>query len=162
MTTSWMLLRISAWPLDPQIEAGKKKGRRALPSSVVTSKKPARLRESSRLLSRRKALMPYRKLTGPGIEQLNKVKQRTEKEKNAIQREYDESSLKLKADEQSRQLKDLGSSERRLNHENSDSARQLDEAKRFGEEESRERQNFSTLCRTSQSELEQLKAAVGG
>ncbi|CAJ0934952.1 unnamed protein product, partial [Mesorhabditis belari] len=141
------------------------------------------------------------------IEQLNKVKQRTEKEKNAIQREYDEASsqldqvskervehervaknhevrlleLKLKADEQARQLKDFMLSKGRLNHENSDLARQveeleakiqttnklrlqfsaqLDEAKRYGEEESRERQNFSTLCRNLQRELEQLKVGV--
>ncbi|CAJ0583983.1 unnamed protein product, partial [Mesorhabditis spiculigera] len=188
-----------------QIEAGKKKD--AELAKLRRDFEEAGLKFGEQLTAlKKKGTDAVQELTDQ-IEQLNKVKQRTEKEKNAIQREYDESSsqldqiakervehervaknhevrlleLKLKADEQSRQLKDLGSSKGRLNHENSDLARQveeleskiqitnklrlqfsaqLDEAKRFGEEESRERQNFSSLCRNLQRELEQLKVAV--
>ncbi|CAO4386182.1 unnamed protein product [Caenorhabditis nigoni] len=141
------------------------------------------------------------------IEQLQKQKGRIEKEKGHMQREFDESSaaldqeaklradqeriakghevrlleLRLKADEQSRQLQDFVSSKGRLNSENSDLARQveeleakiqaanrlklqfsneLDHAKRQAEEESRERQNLSNLSKNLARELEQLKESI--
>ncbi|KAF1748516.1 hypothetical protein GCK72_024983 [Caenorhabditis remanei] len=141
------------------------------------------------------------------IEQLQKQKGRIEKEKGHMQREFDESSaaldqeaklradqervakghevrlleLRLKADEQSRQLQDFVSSKGRLNSENSDLARQveeleakiqaanrlklqfsneLDHAKRSAEEESRERQNLSNLSKNLARELEQLKESI--
>ncbi|PAV73183.1 hypothetical protein WR25_14293 isoform F [Diploscapter pachys] len=141
------------------------------------------------------------------IEQLKKQKERSEKEKNQMQREFDESSaaldaetkartemeriakshevrlleLRLKADEQSRQLHDFISSKGRLHSENSDLARQVEELtskiqtanrmrlqlsnefdqnRRLAEEESRERQNLSNLSKTLARELEQLKESV--
>nr|CAA30855.1 myosin heavy chain 2 [Caenorhabditis elegans] len=141
------------------------------------------------------------------IEQLQKQKGRIEKEKGHMQREFDEScaaldqeaklradqeriakgyevqtsELRLKADEQSRQLQDFVSSKGRLNSENSDLARQveeleakiqaanrlklqfsneLDHAKRQAEEESRERQNLSNLSKNLARELEQLKESI--
>ncbi|CAI2356211.1 unnamed protein product [Caenorhabditis sp. 36 PRJEB53466] len=141
------------------------------------------------------------------VEQLQKQKLRLEKEKGHMQREFDESSaaldqeaklradneriakghevrlleLRLKADEQSRQLQDFVSSKGRLNSENSDLARQVEEleakiqaanrlklqfsneldyAKRQAEEESRERQNLSNLSKNLARELEQLKESI--
>ncbi|CAI5455740.1 unnamed protein product [Caenorhabditis angaria] len=144
---------------------------------------------------------------GDQVEQLQKQKNRIEKEKAQMQREFDESSaaldqeakaradqervakghevrlleLRLKADEQSRQLQDFVSSKGRLNSDNSDLARQveeleakiqganrlklqfsneLDHAKRSAEEESRERQNLSNLSKNLARELEQLKESI--
>ncbi|CAD6189289.1 unnamed protein product [Caenorhabditis auriculariae] len=141
------------------------------------------------------------------VEQLQKQKARAEKEKSQMQREFDESSaaldqeakaradqeriakshevrlleLRLKADEQSRQLQDFVSSKGRLHSDNSDLSRQveeletkiqaanrlrlqfsneLDQTKRLAEEESRERQNLSNLSKNLARELEQLKESI--
>ncbi|CAI4222378.1 unnamed protein product [Auanema sp. JU1783] len=141
------------------------------------------------------------------VEQLQKQKVRSEKEKGQMQREFDEAStlldleakaraeqervakshevrlleLRLKADEQSRQLQDFVSSKGRLHSENSDLSRQveeleskiqaatrlrlqfsneLDQAKRLADDESRERQNLSNLSKTLTRELEQLRESI--
>ncbi|CAJ0600448.1 unnamed protein product [Cylicocyclus nassatus] len=141
------------------------------------------------------------------IEQLQKAKARAEKEKAQMQREFDEAStaldheakarieqeriakqhevmlleLRLKADEQSRQLQDFVSAKGRLNSENGDLVRQveelegkiqaatrlkiqfsneLDQTRRTAEEEGRERQNLNNLSKNLTRELEQLRESI--
>ncbi|KIH57527.1 myosin head [Ancylostoma duodenale] len=141
------------------------------------------------------------------VEQLQKQKSKAEKEKAQMQREYDEASnaldqeakarteqeriakqhevllleLRLKSDEQSRQLQDFVSAKGRLNSENADLARQveelegkiqaatrlklqfsneLDQTRRTTEEESRERQNLNNLSKNLARELEQLRESI--
>ncbi|PIO71814.1 myosin head [Teladorsagia circumcincta] len=141
------------------------------------------------------------------VEQLQKQKNRSEKEKAQTQREFDEASaaldheakaraeqeriakqhevllleLRLKSDEQSRQLQDFVSAKGRLHSENSDLARQveelegkiqaatrlklqfsneLDQTRRFAEEEGRERQNLNSLSKNLARQLEQLREAI--
>jgi len=109
------------------------------------------------------------------------TKARTEMERIAKSHEVRLLELRLKADEQSRQLHDFISSKGRLHSENSDLARQVEELtskiqtanrmrlqlsnefdqnRRLAEEESRERQNLSNLSKTLARELEQLKESV--
>ncbi|KAL6728752.1 hypothetical protein Aduo_010491 [Ancylostoma duodenale] len=141
------------------------------------------------------------------VEQLQKQKSKAEKEKAQMQREFDEASnaldqeakarteqeriakqhevllleLRLKSDEQSRQLQDFVSAKGRLNSENADLARQveelegkiqaatrlklqfsneLDQTRRTTEEESRERQNLNNLSKNLVRELEQLRESI--
>ncbi|GMT04726.1 hypothetical protein PENTCL1PPCAC_26900, partial [Pristionchus entomophagus] len=141
------------------------------------------------------------------IEQVQKAKSRLEKEKGQLQRQFEEATqafdleskargemeriaknnevrlleLRLRAEEQSRQLTDFISSKGRLGNENSELARQvqdlehqsmnlnkakilltnqLEESKRFADEESRERQNLSNLSRNLQRDVDHLKEQV--
>ncbi|ETN77931.1 hypothetical protein NECAME_10688 [Necator americanus] len=141
------------------------------------------------------------------VEQLQKQKIKAEKEKAQMQREFDEASnaldqeakgraeqeriakqhevllleLRLKCDEQTRQLQDFVSGKSRLNSENADLARQveelegkiqaatrlkiqfsneLDQTRRTAEEESRERQNLNNLSKNLTRELEQLRESI--
>ncbi|GMT32623.1 hypothetical protein PFISCL1PPCAC_23920, partial [Pristionchus fissidentatus] len=141
------------------------------------------------------------------IEQVQKAKGRLEKEKGQLQRAFEEASqaldieskargemervaknnevrlleLRLRAEEQSRQLTDFISSKGRLHNENSELARQvadlehqsmnlnkakilltnqLEESKRQADDEARERQNLSNLSRNLQRDVDHVKESV--
>ncbi|KJH47330.1 myosin head [Dictyocaulus viviparus] len=188
-----------------QIELGKKKD--AEVAKLRRDIDECRLKFAEQLNTQKKKSDDMVQELSEQVEQLQKQKCRAEKEKTQIQREYDEASsaldqgakaraerdritkqsevqlleLRLKADEQSRQLQDLVSSKNRLLSENVDLSQQVeeleskiqaasrlklqflndvDESRRQVEEESRKRQNLSNLSKNLTRQLEQLHESV--
>ncbi|KAK6019874.1 myosin head [Ostertagia ostertagi] len=188
-----------------QIELGKKKDMEV--AKLRRDLEEAGLKFGEQLATlKKKGADAVQELTDQ-VEQLQKQKNRSEKEKAQTQREFDEASaaldheakaraeqeriakqhevllleLRLKSDEQSRQLQDFVSAKGRLYSENSDLARQveelegkiqaatrlklqfsneLDQTRRFAEEEGRERQNLNSLSKNLARQLEQLREAI--
>ncbi|VDO39101.1 unnamed protein product [Haemonchus placei] len=188
-----------------QIELGKKKDMEV--AKLRRDLEEAGLKFGEQLATlKKKGADAVQELTDQ-VEQLSKQKNRAEKEKAQVQREFDEASaaldqeakaraeqeriakqhevllleLRLKSDEQSRQLQDFVSSKGRLHSENADLARQveelegkiqaatrlklqfsneLDQTRRFAEEEGRERQNLNNLSKNLARQLEQLRESI--
>uniref|UniRef100_A0A7I4YBE2 Myosin head n=1 Tax=Haemonchus contortus TaxID=6289 RepID=A0A7I4YBE2_HAECO len=188
-----------------QIELGKKKDMEV--AKLRRDLEEAGLKFGEQLATlKKKGADAVQELTDQ-VEQLSKQKNRAEKEKAQVQREFDEASaaldqeakaraeqeriakqhevllleLRLKSDEQSRQLQDFVSSKGRLHSENADLARQveelegkiqaatrlklqfsneLDQTRRFAEEEGRERQNLNSLSKNLARQLEQLRESI--